>query len=373
MLRHILKTEAGLVTDGMDDLVIQIDKASRRKDAILVLGESGTGKSNVARGIEALKKYHGEQGSLTEMNCAATPLPLMDAKLFGNVRGAYTDARHDHKGVLEMADKGRLFLDEIGELSYDMQAKLLRVIEDGEVEKLGAEKTIHVDVQILAATSASKVTGERSAIRPELYYRLSANEITLPPFRERPPEAKQAIVEQAFRNAPKKVMHGEHAAVRIEPEVIIALAQQPFRGNIRELINTVTNVFADAAYEQMPKTMHNGEEVTVHVNLSHAKKYVLDDAHAQTDFQRSTLLTVPYTSNATLDDMKQQLFIALLLEKLRVYGVNASVVDLAKSMGVARSSFTKHLSHVAGQFGITGDSHSIFRALIAREESAQDS
>ncbi len=345
--RRLLEKEMHFVTDGMDPLVADIDKASRRKDSVLILGESGTGKSMVARAIEVMKKHYGESGTMVEMNCAATPETLIESKLFGHEAGSFTDAKKAHRGVLEMAHKGRLFLDEIGELPHSAQAKLLRVMEDGDVEKVGAEHTTHVDVQILAATSSSNIGGQRSAIRNELYYRLSANTIVIPPFRDRPAEAKRHLIHNAFENAPRKVLFTEKASAQIDPDVIESLSEQPFPGNVRQLINVATNVYAQAAYEQLHGS---GEEKVVRIGMEHAQQQLsLLQEKPVSNLDHS----VPFSGEEKLGDVQDRLMVYMVRNALgQLAGAASSSREVSKILGISNSTLDRNLKRIAIERGV---------------------
>src|SRR5690606_15100223 len=150
----------------------------------LIRGESGTGKELVARSLHELSSRRS--GPLVCVNCAALPEQLVASELFGHVRGAYTGADGARKGRFELADKGTIFLDEIGEISPAIQVKLLRVLQEGEIDRLGDERSCRVDVRVIAATNADLEDAmEKGRFRRDLYYRLAGFPIYLPPLRER--------------------------------------------------------------------------------------------------------------------------------------------------------------------------------------------
>jgi two-component system nitrogen regulation response regulator NtrX len=199
---------------------------------VLITGESGSGKELFAYLIHSLSKR--ADGPFVKLNCAAIPRDLLESELFGYERGAFTGAVTGKKGRLELADRGTLFLDEVGDLSLEAQAKLLRAIETGEVERLGGTKTAHVDVRIVAAThkdlTAAVPQGE---FREDLYYRLNVLPIHVPPLRERrgDPTLLAGHFLATFCRAEEKPLK------RLSPEVQQVLEDYHWPGNVRELRN----------------------------------------------------------------------------------------------------------------------------------------
>ena len=210
--------------------------------AIIIGGETGTGKGLVAR----ILHYGGKraQNPLVELNCAALPRELLESQLFGHEAGAFTGAQGRHRGLIEQADGGTLFLDEIGEMPLDMQAKLLKAIEDRKFRRLGSEREISVDVQILAASHRDlEAMAKEGEFRSDLYHRLSVFKLTLPPLREVKEDMDELVplfVAEINAKAGKQV--------RIVPdEVWTALRAYDWPGNVRELRNAVERcvLFAD--------------------------------------------------------------------------------------------------------------------------------
>ena len=201
---------------------------------VLILGESGVGKENVAR---LLHKYHARlEKSLLNINCAALPNELLESELFGYEAGAFTGATRSKPGLFEMAQNGTLLLDEIGEMSPQMQAKLLHVLQDGSFCRLGARSASRADVRVLAATNVDieeAIANKR--FREDLYYRLNALTITIPPLRERREEIP-LLVRELFRRGALELCQPEIAADRI----IEAAQDYDWPGNLRELRNFIT-------------------------------------------------------------------------------------------------------------------------------------
>jgi DNA-binding NtrC family response regulator len=202
--------------------------------AIVIGGETGTGKGLVAR----ILHYGGTraQGPLIELNCAALPRELLESQLFGHEAGAFTGATGRHRGLLEQADGGTLFLDEIGEMSTDLQAKLLKAIEDRKFRRLGSEREVSVDVQILAASHRDLEAMARAGeFRSDLYHRLSVFTLTLPPLREVRDDLDELL---ALFVAEFNAKAGKQVKIVPEP-VRKALHAYDWPGNVRELRNAV--------------------------------------------------------------------------------------------------------------------------------------
>jgi DNA-binding NtrC family response regulator len=209
-------------------------KAAATDATVLLLGESGTGKELVARAI-----HHGSRRAtfpLVAVNCAAIPKDLLEHELFGSERGAFTGADRRKIGRIELAHHGTLFFDEIGDLPMELQAKLLRVLQERRFERIGGTKSIAVDVRVIAATNKSlRDEVRRGAFREDLFYRLDVIPIELPPLRERPgdvPLLARWLVEQISRDLRKPGM-------RLSEAALAKLARHSWPGNIRELRNTI--------------------------------------------------------------------------------------------------------------------------------------
>ncbi len=211
-----------------------VEKAAATDATVLLMGETGTGKELFARTIHAMSPLSSR--ALVKVNCAAIPSGLMESHLFGHERGAFTGAVNQHIGVFEVADGGTLFLDEIGELPPDMQVKLLRVLQEKEVTRVGGSRSFPVRVRVIAATNRviEKMVDEGS-FRADLYYRLAVVPIVVPPLRERPEDipllATYFLTKYAHRF--KKPLQ------RISSEAMTALRNYSFPGNVRELENLV--------------------------------------------------------------------------------------------------------------------------------------
>jgi len=223
-------------------------RAARTNSTVLIRGETGTGKELLARAIHFNSTR--KDGPLTTINCGAIPRELLESELFGHKKGAFTSAVSDKKGKIEMADGGTLFLDEIGEMPTELQVKLLRLIQEGEIEKIGSEVGYHVDVRIIAATHRDlQVMIEDGTFREDLYYRLNVIPLVLPPLRERVEDIAD-LVQYFFAKSQQK--SGRPNLV-MPPALLPYFVRYRWPGNVRELENAVERVVVLA----------RGDEVTL--------------------------------------------------------------------------------------------------------------
>lgn len=203
---------------------------------ILILGESGTGKEILARAIHAASR---RPGRFISVNCAALPSGLMESELFGHMRGAFTGAHHSYGGLFVAADGGTLCLDEVGDLPRELQAKLLRVLEEGTVRPLGTTTTTPINVRVIAATCRNlEASVGTDSFRADLWYRLAGAVFTVPPLRDRPEDIPQLIerflISAASGHPPKQLAAG----------TLEYLMHLPWRGNVRELRHAVDRAAA---------------------------------------------------------------------------------------------------------------------------------
>jgi transcriptional regulator with GAF, ATPase, and Fis domain len=218
----------------MRHLSEQVAVVAPTNATVLIIGESGTGKELVAREIH--KASSRRDGPMVRVNCAAVPRDLFESEFFGHVKGAFTGALRDRVGRFELANGGTLFLDEVSEIPIELQSKLLRAIQEGEYERIGANRTLKTDVRLVAATNRNLVEEVRKGkFREDLYYRLNVFPITLAPLRERKsdiPTLAAHFLERACKefNKPVALMSGEALA---------ALKGYDWPGNVRELQNVV--------------------------------------------------------------------------------------------------------------------------------------
>jgi DNA-binding NtrC family response regulator len=234
-----LRTRAGkhsLVWSGdtMRRIMAQIERVAASESRICIYGETGTGKELVARTLH--EKSHRSAGPFVTLNCAAVPAELIESELFGHEKGSFTGAAQRHIGKFEQAHRGTLFLDEIGDMPAAMQAKLLRVLEESVVERIGGDKPVHVDVRVIVATHRNLDQQVQSgAFRRDLYHRVVVFPMDLPPLRSRTediPLLVEHFAQQVFAQNGWK-------AIPFTPAAIAALQKYAWPGNIRELRNMV--------------------------------------------------------------------------------------------------------------------------------------
>jgi len=232
-LRQQLQTQAETkvltAAPKMEAVLELVDKVAASEASVLLLGESGTGKELLARRLH----HHSERagGPFVALNCAAIPKDLIESELFGHLKGAFTGALKDRVGKFELADGGTLFLDEIGELPLAQQPKLLRALQEGEVEPVGAGTPRKVDVRVVAATHrdlAADIRAER--FRDDLYYRLAVIPVSIPPLRERPEDIPYLARHFLRQLAPERDLD-------LTPAALEMLRRHPWPGNVRELEN----------------------------------------------------------------------------------------------------------------------------------------
>jgi DNA-binding NtrC family response regulator len=255
--RHDLTTENARLRarladrEGLDRLVggasamIELRRAIAQSAVtdvpVLVTGESGTGKEVVADLLHEHSRRKG--GPLVKVSCAAIPESLLESELFGYERGAFTGAGQTKRGRFELADRGTLFLDEIGEMPGSMQAKLLRVLQDGRVQRLGGTRDVPVDVRVVAATNADLDRAmQEGRFRRDLYHRINVIEIFVPPLRDRPEDVPLLVAHflRLHRGLRAESLTG------VAPEAIDALQAQRWPGNVRELENTIQRALVTA-------------------------------------------------------------------------------------------------------------------------------
>jgi formate hydrogenlyase transcriptional activator len=221
-------------SDYMKDLKDTIRRVAKTDSTVLITGESGTGKELVARSVHQLSARRDK--SFIKLNCAAVPSGLLESELFGHEKGAFTGAINQKVGRLELADRGTLFLDEVGELPLELQPKLLRVLQDREFERLGGVRTLHVDVRIISATNRDlqKDVADKK-FREDLFYRLNVFPIQLPPLRERRSDIRILVDHFVKKYAARMGRHIDD----IPPKTMELLQNWNWPGNVRELENMI--------------------------------------------------------------------------------------------------------------------------------------
>jgi len=219
---------------ALEAVLDQVEQVAPTDSTVLIQGETGTGKELIARAVHDSSSRFARP--FIKLNCAAIPFDLLESELFGHERGAFTGAIAQKVGRFELADKGTLFLDEVGDIPLALQPKLLRVLQEQEFERLGGTRTHQVDVRLVAATNRNLAEMvKRNEFRSDLYYRLNVFPILLPPLRDRRediPALVSHFVEIYGRRMAKQIEH-------IPPDTMSALSSHPWLGNIRELQNFI--------------------------------------------------------------------------------------------------------------------------------------
>ena len=219
---------------ALESVLEQVERVAPTDSTVLIQGETGTGKELIARAIHNISSRCGRP--YVKLNCAAIPFDLLESELFGHEKGAFTGAIAQKVGRFELADKGTLFLDEVGDIPLGLQPKLLRVLQEQEFERLGSPRTHQVDVRLVAATNRDLADMvKRNEFRSDLYYRLNVFPVLLPPLRARRADIPVLVahfVEIFSRRMCKQIEH-------ISPETMSALSSYQWPGNIRELQNLI--------------------------------------------------------------------------------------------------------------------------------------
>jgi two-component system nitrogen regulation response regulator NtrX len=307
-----------------------ISRAAPTSATVLILGESGVGKELVARAIHRNSQRSRER--FVQVNCAAIPEELIESELFGHEKGAFTGATEKQIGKFEQADRGTIFLDEVGDMSPKTQAKVLRVLQEGEVERLGSARTLKVDVRVIAATNKDlEAEIEKGHFREDLYFRLSVIPIPVPPLRDRAGDIPQLV--QYFTEA---FSRENNLKPRRFSEAALALMQKHrWKGNIRELRNAVERLSIMA-----PGDVIDERDVRALLRIEPA----VEAAPAQGAPEPAAS---PAAAAATLREFKESSERAFLIQKLRENGWNIS--RTAEVIGTPRSNLYKKLE----QYGIT--------------------
>jgi len=300
-------------SDKMKPVFNLINKVAATDSTVFIQGESGTGKELIARDIHQKSKRN--KHPFVAVNCAALQDTLLESELFGHVKGAFTGAHETRLGLYEVADKGTLFLDEVGELPTNVQAKMLRVMEAGEIRKLGDSKSIFVDTRIITATNkdlASEV--KKGSFREDLYFRINIVNISLPPLRERKGDIP-LLVERFLKT------HKTHMTEKkICPDALERMMKYNWPGNIRELENLIENMVIIVDDEKIG-VCNLPEEIREHVDT---KDYKPDSELSLSDLEKQHIINTISNMNGNKTRVAEALGISIktLYNKLKSYNIS---------------------------------------------------
>jgi two-component system nitrogen regulation response regulator NtrX len=323
---------------GLKQIMAAVGKAAPTNATVLITGESGVGKELVARTIHRNSLRSRER--FVQVNCAAIPEELIESELFGHEKGSFTGATEKQIGKFEQADRGTIFLDEVGDMSAKTQAKVLRVLQEGEVERLGSARTVKVDVRVIAATNKNlEEEIEKGQFREDLYFRLAVIPIHVPPLRERPDDIAPLVRHYVdFFNRENNARPR-----RITQAALDALARYRWRGNIRELRNTVERLIIMTAGDvidvsDLPESVRS-PSASSGTNWAGAGAARSDGALASP--KSASAEGSGETKAGTLREFKENAERMFLVGKLRENGWNIS--KTAEVIGTPRSNLYKKL------------------------------
>ena len=306
------------ISPALEKVWESIRRAAPTNATVLLTGESGVGKELAARAIH--RNSLRQDQPFVQVNCAASPEELIESELFGHEKGSFTGATEKQIGKFELAHRGTIFLDEVGDMSLRTQAKVLRVLQEGEVERIGSQKTIQVDVRVIAATNRKlEEEIEAGRFREDLFFRLSVLPIRVPPLRERPEDVEPLI----HHFVSEFCVANNFKPRAFTEEAMEALRRHRWRGNVRELKNAIERLLI----------MAEGDQIGA-ADVAGVLRQPTDDAAS-------------LSSANTLRDFKEAAERAFLVAKLRESDWNISAT--AAAIGTPRSNLYKKLD----QYGIT--------------------
>jgi DNA-binding NtrC family response regulator len=321
----------------MQEIFSMIERIAHTNVPVLIRGESGTGKELVARAIHEASGR--SQKPFVALNCAAVPEALLESEFFGHERGAFTGAIRSHAGRFEQADGGTLFLDEIGAMRIDLQAKLLRVLQEQEIQRLGSTAARKVDVRILAATGENLEEAiHQKTFRDDLFYRLNVVPIHLPPLRERL-EDLPLLLDHFLSHSARRL---GREPIGIDPEVVDRLHTWPWSGNVRELENCVERMLLLArgpriSIADLPRDLRDGPQAAAGA----ADRFALPPGGVQLpDVERSLILQALRRSRGALGPAARLLGISYktLQYRIRKHGLDRAEFGVPEAMPFGRTA-----------------------------------
>ena len=304
---------------GLKQIVAQVKRVAETNATVLVHGESGTGKELIARAVHTYSKR--SEGPFIAINCGAIPLSLMESELFGHEKGAFTDAKEAKPGTFERANGGTLFLDEVGELPMDAQVKLLRVLEDRKITRVGGKRVVPVDVRIVAASNR-KLEDEvaKGNFRLDLLYRLNVFTITIPPLRERTEDIPLLV--DYFIGKHNKILNLN--VQHITRDAMELIRNYDWPGNVRDLENAIQSAMiltTDGVIhsEQLPLRVKGYEQLDL--NPVEKEGESIRDINAQVEKEIILEALKKYNFNRTLTAEALQISRKTLFNKMKRYGL----------------------------------------------------
>ncbi|MDL2247879.1 sigma-54 dependent transcriptional regulator [Bacteroides sp. OttesenSCG-928-J23] len=304
---------------GLKQIVAQVKRVADTNATVLVHGESGTGKELIARAVHTYSKR--AEGPFIAINCGAIPLSLMESELFGHEKGAFTDAKEAKAGTFERANGGTLFLDEVGELPMDAQVKLLRVLEDRKITRIGGKRVVPVDVRIVAASNR-KLEDEvaKGNFRLDLLYRLNVFTITIPPLRERTEDIPLLV--DYFIGKHNKILNLN--VQHITRDAMDLIQHYDWPGNVRDLENAIQSAMILAAdgvihSEQLPLRVKGYEQLDLNPIEKEGESIRNINAQVEKEIILETLKK--YNFNRTLTAEALQISRKTLFNKMKRYGL----------------------------------------------------
>lgn len=312
-------------SQAMEDLLQQVDIVAKSDSTVLICGETGTGKEVIARAIHQLSPRRDKP--LVKINCAAIPASLLESELFGHDKGAFTGAINTHRGRFEIADGGTLFLDEIGDLPLELQPKLLRVLQEREIERLGGSRTIPVNVRVIAATNRDlwQMVEDRQ-FRSDLFYRLNVFPLELPPLRDRPEDIP--LLAKHFTQ--KMARHMNRSIDAIPTEALRQLMSWDWPGNVRELENVIERAVL----------LTRGNSLNLHLNVRQSRLLpTLNEDSAL----RSSMAQLLHPTTPENDEEERQRIVQVLRE---TNGIVAGPRGAATRLGMKRTTLLSRMQRL---------------------------
>jgi len=346
-IKRISKVNTGSLTideiisasPNMEAVKRIVQKASQSDIPVLIEGESGVGKEMIARAIQGMSKRN--EKNLVTVNCGALPENLAESILFGHEKGAFTGATDRHKGKFQEADGGTLFLDEVGELPLDLQVKLLRAIQEGEVDPVGSKKTVNVDVRLISATNRDLVEEvKKGNFREDLYYRLNVYPVTVPPLRERKEDIPSLVRHFLARISAEE---DRTNIKQVQSEAMEMLSTHDWPGNIRQLENAIFRAVVLCDGDEL--TIDEFPQITIqHEISSKTERFAVDNStvpelETNTTFHSEDYLELLDEKDdvISLENAEAQII------RFAIERYNGRMSLIARKLGIGRSTLYRKL------------------------------